>query len=134
MFSWISILMEGIGIGKGALEGWQTRKKAKLDSDLKVLQAQTTAKINRLETGQKADIAWENLSITNSGWKDEWFVIVLSIPAILCFIPGMANYVYAGFQALSATPDWYQWCFTIAVGSSFGYRKIADFMALKKGN
>ncbi|MBW2599922.1 MAG: hypothetical protein JRC60_07600 [Deltaproteobacteria bacterium] len=65
--------------------------------------------------------------------KDEWFTIILSIPAIMCFIPGLATYVERGFEALSGCPDWYKWAFMVAVASSFGYRKIADFMALKKG-
>ena len=128
------------GLVKGLLSpftAWltsrQERKAAQLQSDLEIAQAVTAAKINRLATGQQADIAWENLSITNSGWKDEWFTIILSIPAILVFIPGMDIYVYKGFKALKECPDWYNWMLGIAVGSAFGYRKIADFMKLRKG-
>lgn len=115
-------------------KGWQNRREAKLKSDLRVNEAATNAKIRRLETGQRADIAWENLSITNSGWKDEWFTIILSIPAILCFIPGMDVYVYNGFSSLKNCPGWYSWALCIAVASSFGYRKFADLMAIKKGD
>jgi len=116
------------------ISGWQQRKTAKLEGDLKIADAKVTAQIDRIQTAQAADIAWENTSINNSGWKDEWFTVILSIPAILCFVPGLADYVKLGFGALSTTPDWYQWCFMIAVASSFGYKKIADFMALKKGS
>jgi hypothetical protein len=116
------------------VDGWQQRKKAKLEADLAIAQAKTQATIKRLETGQQADIAWENLSINNSGWKDEYILILLSIPLVLCFIPGMDDYVHKGFAALNQTPHWYRWSFMIAVGSSYGYRKIADFMSLKKGN
>ena len=116
------------------LDGWQKRKSAKLGHELAVAEAVTAAKIKRLEISQEAGIAWENTSIKNSGWKDEWFTIILSVPMILVFIPGMAEYVGAGFEALKAhTPEWYQWAFLVAVSSSFGYKKIADFMALKKG-
>ena len=115
------------------ITGWQARKQAKLESDLKINEAKTEANIEKIRTGQHADISWENTSIANSGWKDEWFTIVLSIPAILCFVPGLAQYVMQGFKALAETPSWYQWAFLVAVGSSFGYRKIADFMSLKKG-
>lgn len=116
------------------LDGWQTRKMAKLDHELAVADAVTEAKIRRLEVSQEADIAWENTSIRNSGWKDEWFTIILSIPMILVFVPGMAEYVGAGFKALQEnTPEWYQWAFMVAVASSFGYKKLADLMALKKG-
>jgi hypothetical protein len=119
--------------------GWQARKSAKLKGDLAIAAAQVTAKIDRLKTGQKADIAWENLSITNSGWKDEWFTIILSIPAVLCFLPviGGVNFqqiVRDGFSVLKECPDWYNWMLGIAVGSAFGYRRIADFMGRKKGD
>ncbi len=131
---WLSIVGNLFGIGKEALGGWQKRKAAKLDSDLRVQEAKTKGMEARLSTGQQADIAWENTSITNSGWKDEWFTVILSIPAILCFVPGLADYVTQGFVALRATPEWYQWSFLVAVSSSFGYKKLADFMALKKGS
>jgi hypothetical protein len=121
------------------VDGWQQRKSAKLKGDLLIATAQVNAKIARLETGQKADIAWENLSITNSGWKDEWFTLLLSIPAVLSFMPEMYGVdfraiVTEGFRALKECPDWYNWMLGIAVGSAFGYRRIADFMSRKKGD
>ncbi len=131
MFSIFSALL---GPATSLLDGWQQRKTVKLSNELAVAQAVTEAKIKRLATGQHADIAWENTAIRNSGWKDEWFTVLLSIPMVLVFIPGMAEYVKAGFDALKAsTPDWYQWAFLVAVSSSFGYKKLADLMALKKG-
>ena len=116
------------------IKGWQARKAAKLESDLAINTARTASIVHRLETKQQGDIAWENLSIDRSGWKDEYFTIVLSLPAILCFIPGMVEHVSAGFNALIGCPDWYQWMLGIAVGSAFGYKKIADFMSLKQGS
>jgi len=124
------------GLVKPATEifkGWQARKAAKLESDLAIEKARTMARIENIKTKQQADIAWENLSIDKSGWRDDYFTIILSIPAVLCFIPGMVVYVRAGFDALSTMPSWYEWMLGIAVGSAFGYRKIADFMSLKKG-
>jgi hypothetical protein len=115
------------------VKGWQERKKVALENELALANAKTQAMIKQMETQQQADIAWENLSIGNSGWKDEWFTIILSVPAILCFIPGCAQYVYAGFGALKECPDWYNWMLGIAVGSAFGVKKITDFMSWKKG-
>ncbi|MCK5613191.1 hypothetical protein KAR91_65570 [Candidatus Pacearchaeota archaeon] len=112
----------------------QKRKAAKLTSDLKINEAKTDAKIDKIKTGQTADIAWEQTQIDKAGWKDDYWTIVLSIPAILCFVPGMVEHVRAGFDALGGMPGWYQWMLGIAVGAAFGYRKIADFMSLKKGN
>ena len=112
----------------------QKRKAVKLEGDILIAAAKTKSIVKRLETGQQADIAWEQLSLDKSGWRDDYFTIILSVPAVLCFVPGMVMYVRDGFDALGGMPGWYQWMLSIAVGSAFGYRKIADFMSLKKGN
>ena len=116
------------------VKGWQARKTVKLKSEIAISGAKTTAQIKKIETGQLADIAWEKTSLEQSGWKDEWFVILLSIPMILCFIPGGSQYVERGFAALDKTPVWYQWAIMVAIGSSFGYKKFCDFMSFKKGS
>lgn len=130
----LGIFTEVLGLGRDWLSAHRTRKQAKLNSELKLNEAKTEAQIERMKTAQQADIAWENLSIQNNGWKDEWFTILLSLPIIICFIPGGAEYVKAGFDALKdSTPDWYQWAFLVAIGSAFGVKKLTDFMALRKG-
>lgn len=79
----------------------------------------------RLEGIHKADEyehAWNLAQIQNSGWKDEYWTIVLSIPAIGSFIPKFSVYIQQGFEALAATPTWYQYIFTAAVLSAFGLK------------
>ena len=115
------------------VDGWQKRKTMRVENEAWLEAAAVEAKIRMLETSQAGDIAWENTSINNAGWKDEWFTVLLSIPAALCFLPGGEVYVVNGFHALDSCPEWYRWSFLVAVGSSFGYRRIADFMSLKKG-
>lgn len=112
---------------------YQKRKRVKLEGDIAIARAQTNSLVKRLETEQAGDIAWQNLSIKNSSWKDEWFTVILSIPAILCFVPGMVQFVEQGFAALQLCPDWYRWAFLVAVSASFGYKKLADLMKLRKG-
>ena len=134
---WSSIIAFASGLISPITEvvkGHQARKAVKLEGDIAIAKAQTTARVKHLLEGQQADIKWENLSIVNSGWKDEYILLLLSIPLVMCFIPGGSAYVHRGFVALQQTPEWYRWAFMVAVGSSFGYRKIADFMSLKKGN
>jgi hypothetical protein len=133
-FPAIPIITEVVSIAKGWLSAHQQRKQAKLNSELKLEEARADAMIELMKNQQAADVAWETLSIQRNGWKDEWFTVLLSIPMVLCFVPGGAQYVKAGFDALQAsTPEWYQWAFLIAVGSAFGIRKFADLMQLKKG-
>ena len=134
MFAMILPLLSGlVSPVVEMVKGWQARKAAKLESDLAISEAKTASICKRLETQLAADIAWENTSINNSGWKDEWFTLLLSIPAVLCFVPGMVGYVKDGFLALEKCPEWYRYAFLVAVASSFGYKKLADFMSLKKG-
>ena len=67
---------------------------------------------------------WEKMMAEGSktSWKDEWFVIVLSIPLILAFIPGAEGWVDRGFEQLSKAPDWYFYSLGIAISASFGVR------------
>ena len=49
---------------------------------------------------------WEKMMAEGSktSWKDEWFVVVLSIPMIGAFIPSLVPYIQQGFVVLSAMP------------------------------
>lgn len=114
--------------------GWQERKSAKLDGDLAVAKVITEARIEKIKTGQSADIAWEQTSLGNNSWKDEYWTIVLSIPMILCFVPGLVTYIEQGFNVLQETPEWYRYSVGVAIGSAFGVRQVASFMKLKKGD
>jgi hypothetical protein len=66
----------------------------------------------------------------NSGgsWKDEFFAVILAIPLILCFIPGMEGVVAHGFEQLSKAPDWYFWALLTAISASFGVKGVKQFM------
>ena len=122
------------GLVTQPIKDYGERKKIKLESDKRIQEAVTVSKIKILETGQAADIKWENLSIQNAGWKDELWTIILAIPAVLCFHPLGADLVREGFIALSYTPGWYQTLFGVAVGSAFGVRTFTNFKQLMKGN
>ena len=134
MIPLLPIVTSIFSIGSDWLKGRKELKAVELEGKIALSKAKTEATIALMANKQAADVAWENLSITNSGWKDEWFTILLSIPMVMCFVPGLDVYVEAGFNALNAsTPEWYQWAFLVAVGSSFGVRKLTDFMSLRKG-
>jgi hypothetical protein len=66
-----------------------------------------------------------------SSWKDEWFVVILSIPLILCWIPGAEGWVDRGFAQLNKAPDWYFYSLGIAISASFGVRGAQAFFKRK---
>ena len=116
------------------ITGWQQRKAVKLEGDIAISKAKTEANIDKIKPGQVADIAWEKTSLDQSGWKDEWWTLVLSFPLVMCFIPGLVKYVKDGFDVLQTTPEWYRYAIGIAISSAFGVRQFASFMKLKKGD
>jgi len=68
---------------------------------------------------------------SQSSWKDEWLVILFSIPLILAFIPGMEEVVANGFQQLEQMPEWYQYSLGVIVAASFGVRSATKFFGKK---
>lgn len=137
MLAFIPLIGEVIKSTIGGFLAGRERKqelaKVRVEADLEVYKAKAHAKIQRMQTAQEADIAWDNNALENAGWKDEWFTVLLSIPLILCFIPGMDVYVRAGFTSLEGTPEWYQAAFGLAIAASFGMKKFTDYMGKAKG-
>ena len=99
-------------------------------------QAKHKAKMHMI----KNDADWETkmAEASNSSFKDEFFVIVLSFP--LFFIgyavgvddPAIIDRVKEGFNALNELPDWYQYLLFIAVSSSFGIKGVSKLMNMRK--
>lgn len=79
-------------------------------------------KTQRFAESLSADNIWEIESIKNSGWKDEWVLILLSIPLVLVFVPFARPYVMEGFAVLEMTPDWYRWLILMIFTAIYGIR------------
>lgn len=67
-------------------------------------------KVELVKAGLTADMNWEMEFARQAehSWKDEYTLIVVSIPAVMAFVPGLDKYVADGFKALALTPSWYQ--------------------------
>jgi len=129
----LGLIQSVVGAGTSLVSGWQNRKTAKVESKIQIDEAVTNAEIKRIDKRGSADIAWEDTSLKQSGWKDEFWTIIIAIPMVMCFIPGLVGYVERGFEALEKTPMWYQALVATAFASAFGVKKFVSFMKLKKG-
>lgn len=89
-------------------------------------------KIELIKEGLAADANWEMEFARQAAtsWKDEYTLLVVSIPLVLAFVPGLAPLVTAGFAAFAATPLWYQAMvqvlFYATVGIRFWRRNQSD--------
>lgn len=113
--------------------GWLTNRmevqKAKAEAE-----AEQHRSIARLaERRAEAEIQWDvtMADASRTSWKDEWWTLLLSVPLILCFIPGLAPYAKAGFETLNETvPDWYLAALSVAIAAAFGVKALVG--ALKR--
>jgi hypothetical protein len=82
--------------------------------------------VDQVKTNESYEQAWNLAQIQNSGWKDEWFTILLSVPLVGAFIPKAVPYIIAGFQALEGMPTWYKGFLATAVAAAFGFQKATQ--------
>ena len=132
MILWDSILSKIVGtLPEIVVDYYKEKKQLENQLQLEKLKgkiAYEAAKTQRAEASEGRDHDWEIEQIRNSGWKDEWVLVLLSIPLVTCFIPYTQEATLEGFNTLALTPDWYQWLimaiFTAIYGIRLWRRKI----------
>jgi|TARA_R100001443_G_scaffold112570_1_gene126166 hypothetical protein len=81
------------------------------------------------------DIDWDLASIraTQGSWKDEWILLLFSIPLILAFTGDTGRQIVAdGFSALETMPQWYQISLGAIISASVGQKAVGKFFNMKK--
>ena len=106
-------------------------EKTKAETGAKVAKAKAEAIIMEKKATGEIDWDLEAIKGSQSSWKDEWLVILFSVPLILAFIPGMEGVVANGFAQLDAMPEWYQYSLGVIVAASFGVRSATKFFGKK---
>lgn len=100
----------------------EDRKKNKEALDA----ALTNKQLEQVAKAEDYAQAFRLAQIQTASWRPGFWTIVLAVPVVMCFVPGLAPYVEQGFQSLDrSTPDWFQYLLGIAVTSAFGYQ-VAD--------
>jgi len=126
MVIWDTIISKLIGtLPETVVDYYKEKKKLEQEVELEKLRGKAEwerQKTMRASESEGRDADWELESIRNSGWKDEWVLVLLSIPLIFVFIPWTQPTVLEGFAALETTPDWYRWLIMIIFTAIFGIR------------
>ena len=111
------------------LQGRLERTKA--NSEMIVAEAKARATVMEKQATGEIDWDLEAIRGARNSWKDEWLVILFSIPLILAFVPNMELVVLNGFEVLEQMPEWYQYSLGVIVASSFGVRAATKFFRRK---
>jgi uncharacterized membrane protein len=129
----IPIITGIFGIAGNWLKGMTARRNKKIEHKTKMaeMKLQLKEKVMIAQVTAEIDLDKINTESMASSWKDEFLLLLFSIPVVMCFIPGLAVYVTAGFIALSGTPVWYQVIFVVIALTVYGHRKLAKIFANK---
>lgn len=130
--SWFSTILEPIAnLVKEPIVEWQKRKTIEVENESKERDRQHELNLKKVDIafelakqGQQIEADWDTNAQQDmkTSWKDEFYVVLFSIPLVMAFIPDMQDIVLKGFETLNKTPDWYMLLVTGIVASVFGLR------------
>ncbi|WP_242456955.1 hypothetical protein [Vibrio coralliilyticus] len=110
--------------GVGLVKDWLSDKREQKKQDRQVQTEIKKKQIENIRQGNLSATELDAISIRTRGWKDEYLMLAITIPMILCFIPGGKEYAYAGFDALSKVPDYYWYGLAGVYIDTFGFRRL----------
>lgn len=122
--NWLSILGDIPGAVASYFNKRQEIKAAAAQRKDEFENAMHERKLDLIKQGLIADMNWEMEFARQAAtsWKDEYTLLIVSIPLVMAFVPGLAVYVAAGFAAFAATPLWYQAMVQVLFYATVGIR------------
>lgn len=124
MLSWIPLIGKLFDTGGDYVETKQKIKKIKAAGAIKLAQTKVNAAISRAKSDADSAGDLDKIALQNVGWKDEFLMLVITVPMILAFVPYMVPYVEAGFKALEQMPVYYQYAVGGVYVYVFGFKRI----------
>jgi len=106
----------GKTIGGGIIE----RSKIKTQGKIDIRKAKIASKIKRFDQLGEMDVA--AMKGMQFSWKDEYILVLMSIPLIMAFIPGLEEHVKKSFAIINNLPEWYRWSWMGIVTATYGLR------------
>ena len=108
----------------GAVTKWNEGRVKIAEAKINAKVARYNAEAARATKAIDAETNWDlaALEASKDSWKDEWLTLLLSMPFIGSFIPGIQDAVLKGWEYVAKAPTWYQIAFLGIVAASFGLR------------
>ena len=116
-------------LASSVIEGQISKSKARAT----LAQTEAEAKAEVMKTAATHDSKWELIMAesTKSSLRDEIVTVVVLIPVILVFIPGMEQVVKNGFDRLNELPEWYQYLVFLVCSAALGIKGVDKFRKRK---
>jgi hypothetical protein len=116
----MNVLSVLVGPLVDAVKSYVTKKQDLKQKQQEIDGALQTKKLEQISKADDYAQAFRLAQVENAGWRPGYWTVVLSIPVIMCFVPGLDQYVFRGFETLQKTPEWFQYFLGVAITSSFG--------------
>lgn len=117
----IGKLFDGVS---GYFKTKQKIKQINAKGAIKLAQTRVDARIRQASSDADSAGRLDEIALQNVGWKDEFLMMVVTLPMILVFIPSMVPYVKSGFEALEKMPEYYQYMVGGVFIYVFGFKRI----------
>ena len=118
-----------IGLVAGAIgkiaSSWLETRKVKAEGKIDIAKAKVQFKVAQYTARASMDVA--SMTGMQFSWKDEYLLVLLSIPVIMAFFPYLAPHALAGFAIVKQMPGWYQWAMTGMIAATFGLRTFKSW-------
>ena len=90
------------------------------------LAAKAEAEANKMKRESEQDYDLDKLSMIamDKSWKDEFLLILFSIPIAMCFFPEYRQYVEDGFKTLNIIPEWFMYIYVTMIVVIYGLRGL----------
>jgi hypothetical protein len=109
-----------VGVVGKIAGSWLETRRVKAEGKIRLAAADIDARIKKTEQMGEMDI--EAMKGMQFSWKDEYILVLMSIPIIMAFIPPLVPYVREGFAVIDTMPEWYKWSWMGIVTATFGLR------------
>ncbi len=101
-------------------------KKVQVEADKLLIMAKAEAEANKMKRESEQDYDLDKLSMIamDKSWKDEFLLILFSIPIAMCFFPEYRQYVEDGFKTLNIIPEWFMYIYVTMIVVIYGMRGL----------
>lgn len=139
MLKFIGIIGNILGIGKDALANRAKLKHLKAEQEFKIIEAQTSAVVDRITSNTDSDNAIDLETARNKRFtiKDEVITYMFLTPVFIATITpflqayksnvwtNLAQDIRVSYESLNALPDWYMVVLFAIVIDVLGFRSFA---------